>query len=958
MTDMKDTQQVPQEQDYKDTLNLPITEFPMRGNLPKQEPNRIEFWRNMNLYEKMRKFNAGKPKFLLHDGPPYANGNLHLGHAVNKILKDIIVKSKNFAGFDAPYVPGWDCHGLPIEHKIELEHGKGLEGEKVRKLSREYAKSQVEIQMAEFIRLGIIGDFDNPYLTMNYTNEANEIRALAKMLETGYIFKGLKPVNWCFDCKSALAEAEVEYRMKKDTAIDVAFEANDNSKIAEIFGLKEVQTPIDIVIWTTTPWTIPSNQAINIHPDFNYALVDIGAKNMILAEDLVESCMQKYSIKEWKILATTQGKKLEHTQFKHPLYARLSPVYLADYVALDAGTGIVHSAPAYGVDDFNTCRKYGMDFKEILNPVQPDGRFEPELEFFGGLNIWKANPLIVEKLDELGRLMRQEPIEHSYMHCWRHKTPLIYRAASQWFVGMDIKGKDGKTLREKALQGIEETKFIPSWGKQRLHNMIAFRPDWCISRQRSWGVPIAFFIHKDTEQLHPNSVELLEEVAKRVEKEGIEAWFKLDPKELLGDDAENYNKVMDTLDVWFDSGTTHYHVLQGSHKVEDNSYPIADMYLEGSDQHRGWFHSSLLTACAMEGKPPYKSLLTHGFTVDETGRKMSKSLGNVIVPQEVTEKMGADILRLWVASTDYSGEISVSQQILQRSADSYRRIRNTARFLLANLAGFEPDKHLIEAQKLLPLDAWVVDYSANLQEKLDKLYDEYKFLEVTQHIHNFCAQTLGGFYLDVIKDRQYTCQTDSLARRSAQTALYYVAQALVRWIAPILSFTAEEIYSYLPSLDKQESVFLSNWFDKLPRLPEGAKMGLDFWSDILLVRGEVNRILEEKRNEKVLGSALEAEVNIYADGDFYTKLAQLEDELRFVLITSQAQVLPLEQAPLDISPSNLKEVKIQIVASKHKKCIRCWSYLADVGKDPKHPNLCARCIANLPDGKGEIRKYA
>lgn len=952
MTDTKDTQ------DYKDTLNLPTTEFPMRGNLPKQEPARVEFWQKMDLYKKIRKLNEGKPKFILHDGPPYANGNLHLGHAVNKILKDIIVKSRNFAGFDAPYVPGWDCHGLPIEHKIEQEQGKGLEGKKIRELSREYAKSQIEIQKEEFIRLGVLGDFDNPYLTMNFSNEANEIRALGKMLETGYVFKGLKPVNWCFDCKSALAEAEVEYQNKKDTAIDVAFRVEDSRKIAEIFALTEHQAPVDIVIWTTTPWTIPSNQALNVHPDFNYALVDIGTRSLILAEDLVKSLMQKYSIEKWQILATTKGENLEHLATSHPLYARKSPVYLADYVALDAGTGIVHSAPAYGVDDFNTCRKYGMDFKEIINPVAPNGRFSDQLEFFGGLNIWKANPLIVEKLQELARLMHQEPIDHSYMHCWRHKTPLIYRAASQWFVGMDIKDKNGKTLREKALAGIEETQFIPTWGKQRLHNMIAFRPDWCISRQRAWGVPIAFFIHKDTEELHPNSLELLEKVALKVEQEGIEAWFNLDAKDLLGKDAKNYNKVTDTLDVWFDSGTTHFHVLRASHKLEETNYPLADLYLEGSDQHRGWFHSSLLTACAMENKPPYKSLLTHGFTVDETGRKMSKSLGNVIVPQEVTQKMGADILRLWVASTDYSSEISVSQQILQRSADSYRRIRNTARFLLANLAGFDPNKHLVDAQKLLPLDAWIIEYSANLQEKLDKLYQEYRFLEVSQQIHIFCAQTLGGFYLDVIKDRQYTCQTDSLARRSAQTALYYVAQGLVRWIAPILSFTAEEIYSHLPSLEKQESVFLSNWFDDFPRLPKDTKMGLDFWADILLVRAEVNRLLEEKRNQKVLGSALEAEIKIYTKGVLYDKLMQLEEELRFVLIISKVEVLPLEQAPVDITQSNLKEVKIDIFASKHKKCVRCWSYLVDVGTNKIHPNLCARCIANLPDGTGEIRKYA
>ncbi len=670
---------------------------------------------------------------------------------------------------------------------------------------------------------------------MNFSNEAGEIRALAEMVKQGFVFKGLKPVNWCFDCGSALAEAEVEYADKKSDAIDVAFPVEDEGKLAAAFGLASLSKPAAIVIWTTTPWTIPANQALNVHPEFTYALVDTGERLLVLAEELVESCLQRYGL-EGKVIATAQGEALDLIRFRHPFYERLSPVYLAEYVELGAGTGVVHSAPAYGEDDFRTCKQYGMSNDDILSPVQSNGVYVADLPFFGGQFIWKANPAIVAKLDEVGALLKHAAINHSYMHCWRHKTPLIYRATAQWFVGMDKQPQTGATLRERALEAITETEFVPTWGQARLHGMIAGRPDWCISRQRNWGVPIPFFLHKATGELHPRTVELMEEVALRVEKEGIEAWFKLDAAELLGDEAAQYDKINDTLDVWFDSGTTHWHVLRGSHaELGHASGPAADLYLEGSDQHRGWFHSSLLTGCAIDGHAPYRQLLTHGFTVDESGRKMSKSLGNTVVPQTVIDSMGADILRLWVASTDYSGEIAVSQQILQRSADAYRRIRNTTRFLLSNLSGFDPAKDLLPNDQLLALDRWAIDRALQLQRELEEAYRDYRFWNVYSKVHNFCVQELGGFYLDIIKDRQYTTQANSVARRSCQTALFHIAEALVRWIAPIMAFTAEEIWSFMPG-ERAESVMLTTWYDGLSELPADAELDRAYWDEVMAAK--------------------------------------------------------------------------------------------------------------------------
>jgi isoleucyl-tRNA synthetase len=941
--------------DYKATLNLPDTAFPMKAGLPQREPQILQRWDSIGLYQKLREIGKDRPKFVLHDGPPYANGKIHIGHALNKILKDMIVRSKTLSGFDAPYVPGWDCHGLPIEHKVEVTHGKHLSPDQTRELCRAYAAEQIEGQKTEFIRLGVLGDWDNPYKTMEFANEAGEIRALAEMVKQGFVFKGLKPVNWCFDCGSALAEAEVEYADKKSQTIDVGFPIADADKLAAAFGLASLSKPAQIVIWTTTPWTIPANQALNVHPEFTYALVDTGEKLLVLAEELVESCLRRYGL-QGSVVATAPGSALELINFRHPFYDRLSPVYLADYVELGAGTGVVHSAPAYGEDDFVTCKRYGMVNDDILTPVQSNGVYVPSLEFFGGQFIWKANPAIVEKLGEVGALLYTETISHSYMHCWRHKTPLIYRATAQWFVGMDRQPNTGEPLRERALKAIEDTKFVPAWGQARLHSMIANRPDWCISRQRNWGVPIPFFLDKQTGELHPRTVELMEEVAKRVEQEGIEAWFKLDAAELLGEEAPQYDKISDTLDVWFDSGTTHWHVLRGSHDIGHATGPRADLYLEGSDQHRGWFHSSLLTGCAIDNHAPYRELLTHGFTVDENGRKMSKSLGNTIEPQKVNDTLGADILRLWVSATDYSGEMAVSEQILQRSADAYRRIRNTARFLLSNLSGFDPARDLLPAEDMLALDRWAVDRTLLLQRELEEHYGEYRFWNVYSKIHNFCVQELGGFYLDIIKDRQYTTGANSVARRSCQTALYHISEALVRWIAPILAFTADELWQYLPG-ERNESVMLNTWYQGLTELPEGFELDRAYWDRVMAVKAAVNKELENQRAAKAIGGNLQAEVTLFADESLSTDLNKLGDELRFVLITSAASVVPFVQAPAHAVVTEVEGLKLQVVKSGHAKCGRCWHFRADVGANPEHPEICARCVENM-SGNGEVRHYA
>lgn len=937
--------------DYKSTLNLPETGFPMRGDLAKREPGMLQRWYDDNLYGIIREAKKGKKTFILHDGPPYANGSIHIGHSVNKILKDIIVKSKGMAGYDSPYVPGWDCHGLPIEHKVEQMIGKP--GEKVsaaefRAACRQYAAEQVEGQKADFIRLGVLGDWDRPYLTMDFTTEANIIRALGKIIGNGHLHKGAKPVHWCMDCRSALAEAEVEYYDKTSPSIDVMFNAVDADRARAAFGVTASEGPVSLVIWTTTPWTIPANRGISLHPEFTYQLVQIAGRSLILAKDLVESVMKRAGVSDWTVLGECQGAALELQLFQHPLLEQIqSKVVLGEHVTLDAGTGAVHTAPGHGPDDYVIGQKYGL---ETANPVGPDGAYLPgTYPGLDGVNVFKANDMIVELLKEKGALLHVEKLLHSYPHCWRHKTPIIFRATPQWFISMDQKG-----LRAQSLQEIKGVQWIPDWGQARIESMVANRPDWCISRQRTWGVPMALFVHKETEALHPDTLALMEKVAQRVEQDGIQAWWDLDPRDLMGDDADHYVKVPDTLDVWFDSGSTSYSVVDARPEFGGNT---PDMYLEGSDQHRGWFMSSLMISTAMKGKAPYRQVLTHGFTVDGQGRKMSKSIGNTVAPQDVMDKLGADILRLWVASTDYSGEMAVSDEILKRSADAYRRIRNTARFLLANLSGFNPATDLVKPEEMVVVDRWAVGRAQAAQAYIIASYEHYDFHEVIQRLMQFCSIEMGSFYLDIIKDRQYTAKGDSLARRSCQSALWHIVEALVRWMAPIMSFTADEIWGYLPG-DRAKYVFTEEWYTGLFGLPENEALNDAYWAELLKVRGEVNKVIEQARSDKRIGGALEASVTLYADADLATKLQALGNELRFVLLTSGAQVADYAEAEAEAQQSELvKGLKIGLHKAEGEKCPRCWHYTTDVGQNPEHAAVCGRCYTNVA-GNGEERKFA
>ncbi|MGE5105874.1 MAG: isoleucine--tRNA ligase, partial [Betaproteobacteria bacterium] len=887
--------------DYKSTLNLPDTPFPMRGDLARREPAWVEGFRRRHVYEAIRAAARGRPRFILHDGPPYANGDIHIGHAVNKILKDVIVKSRTLAGFDAPYVPGWDCHGMPIEVQIEKTYGKALATAETQRLCRAYATEQIDRQKKDFERLGVIGDWEHPYTTMSFRNEADEIRTLGKVLQKGYLYRGLKPVNWCFDCGSALAEAEVEYEDRTDSAIDVGFpleDAAERAKLAAAFGLSQApEGPVYAVIWTTTPWTIPANQALNVHPDVVYALVQTPRGRLVLAQDLVAACLARYKL-EGRVVATAKGAALERIAFRHPFYERPAPIYLGDFVTLEQGTGIVHSSPAYGVEDFLSCRHYGMSDDAILNPVQGDGRYAASLPFFGGMSIWEANPRIVDKLAESGTLFHAEKFTHSYMHCWRHKTPIIYRATTQWFAGMDeVPGyrgaKPAETLRTTALRGIEETQFFPPWGKARLYGMIANRPDWTLSRQRQWGVPLPFFVDRETEALHPDTLALLELAATKVEAGGIETWFEATYED-FGVDEKRYRKLTDTLDVWFDSGSTHQTVMggrdgrktgAGSHP-QDTGFP-ADLYLEGSDQHRGWFHSSLLVSCMLNGVPPYKALLTHGFAVDGEGRKMSKSKGNVVVPQKVAGTLGAEILRLWVGATDYSGELSISDEILKRVVEGYRRIRNTLRFLMANTADFDAARDAVPIDRLVEVDRFALAKARALVASVAADYDRYEFHLVVQRLQTYCSEDLGGFYLDVLKDRLYTTATASRARRSAQTALALIRDALLKLMAPILSFTAEEAWQILRP--EEPTIFIHTWDAMLPAIADAGAL-VAKWERILAVRTLVQKELEAVRQAGAIGSSLQAEVDIVADVENYAALASLGDDLRFVLITSAASV--------------------------------------------------------------------
>ncbi|RBP78698.1 isoleucine--tRNA ligase [Marinomonas rhizomae] len=938
--------------DYKPTLNLPDTDFPMRGDLAKREPAMLKRWQDMDLYQKVRDVSKGRKSFVLHDGPPYANGSIHIGHAVNKILKDIIVKSKTVSGFDAPYIPGWDCHGLPIEHKVEQLIGKA--GTKVsykefRAKCREYAYTQIEEQKKDFIRLGVMGDWENPYLTMNFQTEANIVRALGKIAENGHLVKGFKPVYWSVVGGSALAEAEVEYQDKTSLSLDVRYAPQDEAALLAKFSDVTGEGKVSVVIWTTTPWTLPASQAVSVHPEFNYALVEVdmglGKERLIVAEDMVEGLMTRYGVTDFAIVGRTVGAELKGTILNHPFIERDIPVILGEHVTTEAGTGCVHTAPDHGVDDFNVGRENGIG---TINLVQDNGVYSDAAGEFAGLHVYKVDGAVLEALNRNNALVFESKIFHSYPHCWRTKTPLIFRATPQWFISMTKEG-----LLDAAKHAVEGVKWVPSWGQNRMEGMLNNSPDWCVSRQRTWGVPIALFINKETQELHPETPRLIEEVAKRIEQEGIDAWFEMDAETLLGDEAAKYSKVTDTLDVWFDSGVTHYSVID---QREELSFP-ADLYLEGSDQHRGWFQSSLKTSIAIRGVPPYKQVLTHGFTVDGDGRKMSKSLGNVLSPQKVMDTLGADIIRLWVAATDYTTEMTVSDEILKRVADSYRRIRNTARFMMANLNGFNPATDMVSSKDMIALDRWIVDRAALLQKELDTAYNEYQFHTVNQKIQNFCSVDLGGFYLDVIKDRQYTTQENSLARRSAQTALYHVMEAFSRWVAPILSFTADEIWQTLPG-ERSASVFLETWYEGLEELSGDEAMGRDFWRQVLEAKVATNKVLEAARSEGKMKASLSAEITLYCDEALQETLNRLGEELRFVLIASGVKVLPLSQAGDDAVATDLESLSVHVELSKYTKCVRCWHHREEVGKREAHPELCDRCISNLPNGEGEQRLYA
>ena len=938
--------------DYKQTINLPQTGFPMKADLAKREPAMLETWEREDLYGKIRSVSKGRPGYVLTDGPPYANGAIHLGHAVNKILKDIIVKSRTLDGYDAPYVPGWDCHGLPIEMQVEKTHGRvgqKIDAKAFRAACRDYAYKQVDAQRKDFKRLGVLGDWDHPYLTMDPRFEAEQLRAFAMIIKNGHVYKGYKPVHWCLNCRSALAEAEVEYEDITSPSVYVRFEVLDRTDLAARLGLQsdlvDLDVPTSIAIWTTTPWTLPANQAVAVHPQIDYVLVEFdlggGRERLLVANERVEPLMLTLGVGAWTTLAEVKGEVLEHLQLHHPFYDRVVPVILGDHVTLDAGTGAVHTAPGHGLDDYIVGRRYDLP---IENPVGGDGRFLPSTPLFAGEQVFDANAHVIEVLGSEGRLLKGEPYHHAYPHCWRHKTPVIFRATPQWFISMDQAG-----LRKGALEAIAHVDWMPSWGEQRISGMIAGRPDWCVSRQRTWGVPIPLFVDKETGELHPRTLELIEEVAQRVERGGIDAWFDLDAATLLGADAARYDKSTDVMDVWFDSGVVHHAVTQ----LRPEIVAPSDLYLEGSDQHRGWFHSSLLTSVAMHGRAPYRGVLTHGFTVDEKGRKMSKSIGNTLVPQKLTNTLGADVVRLWIAATDYANEMSVSDEILKRMADSYRRIRNTVRFLLGNMHGFDPALHAVPFHDLVAIDQWVISKAFTLQNDVVTAFRNYEFHSIYQEVHNFCVVELGGFYLDIIKDRLYTTGAESRPRRSAQTALYHLADAMVRWLAPILSFTAEEVWSFMPG-ERNESVFLNTWHS----FPAGAEResAID-WPAFIALKADVARQLERLRTAGQIGAPLDAEVTIYAPPEQAQRFAALGDELRFLLITSQAKVVATDTPPPDSVPGHAENVWIEVKPSTQPKCVRCWHLRPDVGSDPRYPELCARCVVNI-EGPGEERKYA
>ncbi|KRE89611.1 isoleucine--tRNA ligase [Frateuria sp. Soil773] len=950
-------------QDYKSTINLPQTDFPMRGDLPRREPGWLAEWERVDRYAQIQRETAGRDKvFVLHDGPPYANGAIHIGHAVNKILKDMTVKSKLLAGHRAPYVPGWDCHGLPIEIAVEKKFGKPgdkLDARAFRQKCREYAAEQIDEQRGGFRRLGVLGDWQQPYRTMDFRYEADMVRALARIVANGHVVRGAKPVYWCFDCGSALAEAEIEYGDKQSPAVDVAYDAVDAKALAAIFGVDAGDAIVAVPIWTTTPWTLPESQAVALGAELEYALVEGPSRDgrrvlLVVAAALAGKALARYGIESPEMLGHAVGAALDDTMLRHPFYDRELPVILGEHVSAEDGTGAVHTSPDHGVEDFVAAREHGIG---LLNYIGARGAYREDTPKAGdldlaGMHIWKANDAIVELLRASGSLLAHARIEHSYPNCWRHKTPVIFRATPQWFIGMEQ-----AQLRDTALTSIKSVRWVPGWGEERIAGMVAGRPDWCISRQRTWGVPIALFVHKATQEPHPDSVALMEQVAKKVEQGGIDAWYELDAAELLGDQAQDYEKVTDVLDVWFDSGVTHYGVIGQRPELQQGTashYKV--MYLEGSDQHRGWFQSSLLTSAAIHGRAPYDDVLTHGFTVDASGRKMSKSLGNVVAPQKVMDTLGADVLRLWVASADYRNEMTVSDEILKRVSDSYRRIRNTARFLLGNLDGFDPAKHLVEVEDSLLLDQWAVQQAYDVQQAVVAAYERYDFPEIVARVQNFCTNELGALYLDITKDRLYTMPTDSHGRRSAQSAMYRIAEALVRWLAPILSFTAEEVWQALPG-ERGESVLFETWYEGLAAT-QGSPEQRRWWADLLAIRDSAARVLEGMRKAERIGAALEAKLAIHADEATVARYAPAIDELRFFFITSDVRLDKAGGQPEDAVLTELEgaDVWTSATVSEAAKCVRCWHRREDVGSHAAHPELCGRCVSNV-EGPGETRRW-
>ena len=958
--------------DYKSTIHLPQTEFPMRGDLPKREPTWLAEWEKVDRYAQIQAQTAGRDKmFVLHDGPPYANGMIHLGHAVNKVLKDVVVKSKLMAGYRSPYVPGWDCHGLPIEIAIEKKFGRvgdKLDADAFRQKCREYAQQQIDLQRTDFKRLGVLGDWQHPYRTMDAKYEADMLRALGKIVENGHVVRGAKPVYWCFDCGSALAEAEIEYGDKTSPAVDVAYDAVDAKALAAKFGVDAGDAIVAVPIWTTTPWTLPESQAVALGTEIDYVLIE-GPKRdgrtvwVVVAQRLADKVAHRYLQQEHAEQVAgsvvVAGAELDRVLLRHPFYPREVPVILGEHVSDEDGTGAVHTSPDHGAEDFVAAKPYGIGTLNYIGSRGTYGDNTPNVStpnaddtVLVGQHIWKANDQIVDLLRARGVLLAFAKIEHSYPNCWRHKTPVIFRATPQWFISMEQKG-----LRKTSLDAIKTVRWIPGWGEERIYGMIADRPDWCISRQRTWGVPIALFVHKTTQDPHPDSVALLEKVAQKVEKGGIDAWFSLDPAELLGADAANYEKVTDVLDVWFDSGTSHFTVVGQRPELQRgtaNEYKV--MYLEGSDQHRGWFHSSLLTSAAIHARAPYQEVLTHGFTVDAQGRKMSKSLGNGIEPQDIMKNLGADILRLWICSTDYRNEMSLSDEILKRVADTYRRIRNTARFLLGNLDGFDPATQLLPVADSVLLDQWAVQQAYDTQQAVAAAYDRYDFPEIVQRVQNFCTNEMGALYLDITKDRLYTMPENSHGRRSAQSAMYRILEALVRWLAPMLTFTAEEIWQHMPG-KRSESVMFETWYDGLTSR-QGSPEQRRYWSDLLAIRDTASRVLEEMRKGGQIGASLEAKLAIHADQAVVSRYAPAIEEMRFFFITSDLRLDVAGGQPEAAVLTELEgaDVWVSATVSEAPKCIRCWHRRDDVGTHAEHPELCGRCVSNV-DGPGENRHY-